>query len=131
MFAVPLARMIDPSLNTLPDDVVYRQAIFAARESTLQTESAELQESTVNDDQLRSAQLPDGLPVYVLTADSSLADLEIWRTGQQNLVALSSNSHWLIVKNSGHNIQNDQPQAVLDAVSSVIESVNKGESLAP
>ena len=129
LFAVPLARMFDASLRTLPDDLVYRVAIFTARESTLQTESAEFRESRANDDQLRAAQLSVGLPVVVLTADASLASWDIWKTGQQNLVALSSNSQWVVVKNSSHKIQNDQPQAVIDAVHRVANAVNTGEPL--
>jgi pimeloyl-ACP methyl ester carboxylesterase len=129
LFAVPLARMTDPSLKNLPDELVYREGMFAVRETRLQTLMNESQKSTVNDDQLRSAQLPADLPVFVLTADSSLQGLATWEMGQRNLVALSSNSRWLIVKNSGHNIQLDQPQTVIDAVHAVFDSVNTGEPL--
>lgn len=127
MFAVPVARMIDPSMKNLPDDLVYRQVIFAMRETTLQTEAAESREATANDAQLAAVRVPDGIPVVVLTADSSLENLDNWKQGQEKLVALSSNSQWVIVKNSSHNIQSDQPQAVIDAVQRVLDAVRTGQ----
>jgi pimeloyl-ACP methyl ester carboxylesterase len=129
LFAVPLARMIEPSLKTLPDEVVYQQAVFAAREQTLQTEAAESRESTANDDQLRAAVVPHNLPVFVLSADASLAGWDVWKIGQQHLAALSSNSQWLIVKNSSHHIEVDQPQAIIDAVQHVFEAAQTGKPL--
>ena len=130
LFGVPLARMTDPSVKNLPDDVVYLQAMFAVRETRLQTLLNESQLTTANDDQLRAAQVADGLPVYVLSADSSLAGLAAWETGQRDLLALSSNSQRRIVQNSGHNIQLDQPQAVIDAVRQVFDAANTGQPLA-
>ncbi len=129
LFAVPVAHMVDPSTKTLPDDLVYRMAIFAVRERTLQTEIAESRESTTNDNQLHVAVVTPKLPVYVLSADASLAAWDVWKTGQQDLAALSTNSQWVIVKNSSHNIPSDQPQAVIDAVHKVLDAVRTGEPL--
>ncbi len=129
LFGVPLARTVDPSTKALPDELVYRLMMFTVRETTLQTLMAESTGSTANDEQLRAAQLPDDLPVFVLTADSSMTQLDGWETGQQNLVALSSNNRQWVVQNSSHNMQADQPQPVVDAVRAVIESVRTGEPL--
>jgi pimeloyl-ACP methyl ester carboxylesterase len=96
--------------------------MFGVRETTIQTMLAESHESMANDDRLRAAQLRDGLPVVVLTADSSLVLQPGWDLGQQNLAALSSNSRWVTVPDTGHNIQADQPQSVIDAIRAVWDS---------
>jgi pimeloyl-ACP methyl ester carboxylesterase len=136
LFGVPLAHMIDPKLNTLPDDMVYRLAMFGVRETVIQTLIAESQESTTNDAPLSLAELPDGLPVIVLTAYDSLhspLSLEAapnWEMGQESLTALSWNSQWLTIDDSGHAIQLDQPQAVIDAIRVIVEAARTGEPLA-
>ena len=129
LFGGSLARSMDASLAAYPDDVVYRLAMFGVRETTLQTIIAESAEGMANDDQLRDAHLPDGLPVMVLTADSSLEQSANWEVGQQNLVALSSNSQWVVVQNTGHNIHAMQPQSVIDAVRAVWDSATTGVPL--
>lgn len=130
LFALQVAHIVDPSTKTMPDDLVYRLAIFGTRERTLQTEIAESRESTANDDQLRAAVVPAKLPVFVLTADESLAGWDVWKIGQQHLATLSSNSQWITVKNTSHNIPNDQPQVVIDAVRHVFDAARTGEPLA-
>jgi pimeloyl-ACP methyl ester carboxylesterase len=67
--------------------------------------------------------------VFVLTADQSLAGWDVWTIGQQHLAALSSNSQWVTVQNTSHNIPNDQPQAVIDAVRHVFDAARTGEPL--
>jgi pimeloyl-ACP methyl ester carboxylesterase len=129
LFGLSLSRSLKPSLNAVPDDVVYRMAIFSVRETILQTMIAEGHESMANDDQLRAAQLRDGLPVIVLTADSSLELIENWELGQTNLAALSTNSQWTIVENSTHDIQIDQPQAVIEAIEDVLAAAQTGQPL--
>lgn len=129
LFGLSLGRAVDPSLAHYPDDVAYRLVMFAARESTLQTMMAESRGSTANDDQLRAAVLPIGLPVYVLTADSSLEN-DGWEAGQAQLAALSANSAWDVVANSSHNIHADQPHAILNGVRRVYEAIQNGTTLA-
>lgn len=45
---------------------------------------------------------------------------EFWHELQADLGRLSTNSEWSVVKDAGHFIQHDRPDAVLDAVRSVI-----------
>jgi pimeloyl-ACP methyl ester carboxylesterase len=45
------------------------------------------------------------------------------------LAALSKNSQWVTVQNTSHNIPNDQPQAVINAVRHVFDAARTGEPL--
>jgi pimeloyl-ACP methyl ester carboxylesterase len=80
------------------------------------------------------------LPLIVLTAESTLdpaalqaigmpADFDssqiqqIWLELQAELAALSTNSEHIIVKDSAHAIQLDQPGVVIDAIRKVVEMV--------
>ena len=127
LFGVPLGRSVTPSLNHLPDDVVFRMVMFSVEEDTLQSFIGT--EDMANDDQLRAARSLGEMPVVVLTADSSL-DTPNWESVQQNLVALSTNSQWIVVEDSSHDIHLDQPQQVASAILNVIEAVQSGEPLA-
>jgi pimeloyl-ACP methyl ester carboxylesterase len=127
LFGVSLGRSVTPSLNHLPDDVVFRLVMFSVEEDTLQSFIGT--QDRANDDQLRAARSLDDLPIVVLTADSSLENTSNWETVQQNLVALSTNSRWIVVEDSTHDVHLDHPQQVADAVFRVIESAQTGEPL--
>ena len=74
------------------------------------------------------------IPLVVLSAGKATAvstDLppdvadrlfQIHQEMQQELVSLSSNSTHIIAEDSGHAIQNDQPEAVVDAIQQVVEA---------
>ena len=51
---------------------------------------------------------------------------EIWNTMHADLARLSSRGVHRVIKNSGHEIQLDQPQAVIDAVGDVIKQLPAG-----
>ena len=126
LFAVPLSRSISPSMNYLPDDVVYRLALFEVNEKTLQSKIDT--HDVFSNDRLSAARPLGDLPVVVLTSTEGLEMQEGWDMAQQKLVALSSNSQQIVV-DSSHNIHIDQPQQVADAVLRVIEAVQTGERL--
>ena len=88
--------------------------------------------------QVRAAGNLGDLPLIVLTAESTLdpaimksmgvpADFDTTRIHvillelQAELAALSTNSEHIIVKDSHHAIQLDQPQVVIDAIRKVVE----------
>lgn len=48
---------------------------------------------------------------------------ERWRALQADHAALSTGGHLIVVEDSGHNIQLDQPAAVIGAIESVLEAV--------
>lgn len=61
------------------------------------------------------------LPLIVLTA--KLNDLPGWPEWQSDLLQLSSNSQHLIAENSGHNVQVDEPQVVVEAILQMVQQV--------
>ena len=75
-------------------------------------------------------------PVLVLTAgrparDPSLSDAQdqawrtLWMQGHDAMAALSSRGRNRVVPESGHFIQFEQPQAVIDAVDEVVGEVRQ------
>ena len=73
------------------------------------------------------------LPLIVLSRGSNNPGLpqqefeqlkDSWNELQLELLYLSSKSSRIIAKNSGHYIQKDQPQLIIDAVSQLIKMVN-------
>jgi len=61
------------------------------------------------------------LPLIVLTA--KLNDNPGWPEWQTELLQLSSNSQQLFAENSGHVIQDDEPDAAVDAILKMVELV--------
>jgi pimeloyl-ACP methyl ester carboxylesterase len=69
------------------------------------------------------------LPLVVLTGQRQpfFEDQgEMWFEMQEELADLSSASTHILVEDSGHHINEDQPQAVVDAIRSVVDAV-RGE----
>ena len=50
---------------------------------------------------------------------------EIWQDLQRDLANLSSNSVYMVVESSGHFIQRDQPEVVVDAIRRVLDSTSQ------
>ena len=70
------------------------------------------------------------IPIIVLTADhkgeeSSTITEKTWLTYQNDLVSLSDYSKHIIVEDSGHDIQTDKPQVVIDAIKGIINGIYK------
>jgi pimeloyl-ACP methyl ester carboxylesterase len=71
------------------------------------------------------------MPLFVLThghPDDPAArfigpDERLWRNLQDELAALTPHSKHLIARHSGHDIQEDQPQLVLRAITDVVQAV--------
>lgn len=83
----------------------------------------------------------DHLPLAVLTAEyhtpdpswtdaQNKQDYAFWLTLQDALVHLSSNGMHLIARDSGHYIQQDQPDLVLDAIQQVVTAARHHGALA-
>ena len=75
------------------------------------------------------------LPLVVVTHGQPfpgpLATVERhWGAGQQRLAALSTNSRFVLAKNSNHMIQDDEPAVVVDAIRRAYEAATQGRSLA-
>lgn len=129
LFGLSLGRSVNPALNHYPDEVVYRMVLFSVRETTLQAMMRESRAGDADNDALRAAAVPETLPVYVLTAQSSLEETG-WENAQAQLAALSANSVWQVVPHSTHSLHAEQPDAVVAAVRRVIEAIRTGNPLA-
>lgn len=75
------------------------------------------------------------LPLVVITHGQPfpgpLATVERhWGAGQERLAALSTNSRFVLAKNSNHMIQDDEPPVVVDAIRRAYDAATKGRSLA-
>lgn len=74
---------------------------------------------------------PD-IPLRVLTAGKGWAkadDLEWWLGLQQDLIAMSPRGEGHVIETSGHFIQREEPQAVVEAIREVLEEVRTSGSL--
>ena len=69
----------------------------------------------------------DHIPVFILTRGVPYEQDRI--TNQKQLLELSHNSKQIIAKKSGHHIQLEDPELVIDAIRQVIEAINKKEKL--
>jgi pimeloyl-ACP methyl ester carboxylesterase len=94
--------------------------------------------------EVRGIHLPADLPLVVLTASEGVdawrssdnpvdqATRDRWMALQQELAGLSTRSQWIIVQKSGHYIFLDQPQAVVDAIRSLLSrTAHNGQPLRP
>ena len=74
------------------------------------------------------------MPVIVLSHDPSIANPgedeasrrareDFIKAGHDALAARSSRGQSIVVSHAGHYIQNDQPQAVIDAIRKVVDEV--------
>ena len=81
-------------------------------------EGASIQESLAQADAVKSF---GDVPLIVLTG--ALHQLPGWQDMQAELLELSSNSQQIMVDNSGHNIQIDQPEAAVAAIVQMVEQL--------
>lgn len=82
------------------------------------------------------------LPLLVLTAGAYLHDVPpgpaaqaraaqlqvLWQGMHRELAAQSSNARHMLVETSGHFVQRDQPEVIVDAIRQMLEMVRKGRS---
>lgn len=105
---------------------------------------AELRALSDTGDQVRAARKLGDLPLIVLTAETTVdpaaleaiglpADFDasrieqIWYDLQAELAVLSTDSEHIIVMDSTHAIQLDQPQAVIDGIRKIVEIARNGQ----
>ncbi len=126
-----------PNLG-FPDEAYAQLKASSATSGLFKTNVAELkvmEESCAEVRALHIASFGD-LPLIVLSAGqeetiSFLSDTEnqqrweVWQTLQSELAALSSESKQVIAEQSGHNIQLDQPDLVIDAIQEMLDAIQK------
>ena len=86
---------------------------------TLRTVVAEMSALRESLNQVSESSTDFGSKPLVVLTEGRRRD-EFWHELQADLSALSTNSDWNVVEGAGHFIQHDRPDAVVDAVRSVI-----------
>lgn len=76
--------------------------------------------NSISSDQLSAERSLGSLPLLLLGRD--LSD-EIWRKMHEETLSISSNSKLEIIAGAGHQIQEDQPMAFVEAVNGVVAQV--------
>jgi pimeloyl-ACP methyl ester carboxylesterase len=136
MFPKEVAGMvlIDPSQETFDDwtrthKEAQRNALdeqIAKASQGVRDESAEVNTSY---QQARAAKVPAGIPVILLTAmkDDTMpaAVRKVWEEKHEEWIAKVPGGKHIKVENSGHFIQGEQPQIVIDAIRQVIDQSRK------
>lgn len=122
--------LIDPSQETFDEwTKTHPEAQRAARDEEMarapagvRDESAEVSASYA---QARAAKVPAGIPVILLTAmkdDTMPATVrKVWSQMHEDWVAKVPGAKHVVVENSGHSIQVEQPQVVIDAIRQVVD----------
>jgi pimeloyl-ACP methyl ester carboxylesterase len=93
------------------------------RPRSLQTTDNEYQGVPASGAQAAAVKTFGDLPLIVLTA--RLNDNPGWPEWQSELLKLSSNSQQIIAENSGHTVQLDEPQVVVEAILQMIRRVRE------
>jgi pimeloyl-ACP methyl ester carboxylesterase len=99
-------------------------AVYSSNKSYA-TPFKEMEAVATSTEEVRKARLSLGdRPLIVLTAARTDGD-ESWRRMQLSLLRLSSNSRRIVVQGSGHRIQNDRPDVVVDAIRDVVQRIRR------
>jgi pimeloyl-ACP methyl ester carboxylesterase len=80
---------------------------------------------------LTAGQPVDFSSLQPLPADFPAAYNKAWHTGQDALATLAPNAKHIIATKSGHYIQSQEPQLVIDAIKQVVEVVRTGSARTP
>jgi pimeloyl-ACP methyl ester carboxylesterase len=126
--------LIDPSQETFDDwtrthQEAQRTALdeqIAKASQAVRDESAEVPTSY---QQARAAKVPAGVPVILLTAmkDDTMpaAVRKVWAEKHEDWIAKVQGGKHIVVENSGHFIQAEQPQVVIDAIKQVVDQARR------
>jgi len=103
--------------------------VIAAQMALLQTQTAAIDETTKEglarsaDDAALAKSTLGSMPVVVIASAASMADIPNWSTAQHQLAVLSTQGHLVIAEHSGHAVQIEQPDIVIDSISQVLAGV--------
>jgi len=126
--------LIDPSQETFDDWTRTHQEAqrttldeqIAKASQGVRDESAEVNTSY---QQARAAKVPAGVPVILLTAmkdDTMPAGVrKVWAEKHEEWIAKVPGGKHIVVENSGHFIQAEQPQVVIDPIKQVVDQARR------
>lgn len=139
---IALAPSRVPVQGNLPEDVAmtYR-SLVASHDAYFDTLSAEIEAQEESFAQIREANItslgdiplivlsagqPDHLPASPDISASMVDEFEsVWRQLQAELAELSTRGRLVVAEQSGHYIQLDQPELVIDAILQVVADVRR------
>ena len=121
-----------------PDEAYAQLQATSATSGIFKTNVAELNVMEESCAEVRALHITSfgNLPLTVLSAgrEETIAFLsntenqqrwEVWQALQSELVGLSSDSKQVIAKQSGHNMQLEQPNLVIDAIREIVDALRK------
>ena len=124
-----------------PDEAYSQLQAASATSGLFKTNIAELEVMEKSCAEVRALHITSfgNLPLVVLSAGqeepiSFLSDTEnqqrweVWQTLQSEQTALSSESKQVIAKKSGHNIQLEQPDLVIDTIREMLDGIREGST---
>ncbi|HEX2911086.1 MAG TPA: alpha/beta hydrolase [Chloroflexia bacterium] len=106
--------------STIPEKIRTEMALLSTTQRSIDTQTAEAAGRAEDDTKLDAAPSLGNLPLFVLASEQNMTGMPAWPEAQKRQAALSTNSHLIVAKGSGHYIQLDQPAVVLDAVRQVV-----------
>ncbi|MEO8434180.1 MAG: alpha/beta fold hydrolase [Pyrinomonadaceae bacterium] len=130
--------LIDPSQETF-DDWMRNRSQQKLNESKSKNEEAQLAKAPqgVRDEsaavsatyeQVRSAKVPPGIPVILITAmqdpDMPIEVRRVWQQKHKEWIEKIPGGRHILAEKSRHPIQLDEPQLVIDAIKQVVEQVS-------
>jgi len=128
--APPIVMKLPPEIRSTYLEVGFQPKYF-------QSNLDELATSAESDKQLAATGSLGNIPLTVIShgipdlfasmpaAHAKQAE-QVWQELQTDLASLSSNSQLLVAEKSGHGIQVDQPELVIDAIRQMVELVRNG-----
>lgn len=121
---IRLAFTIKPSLMDIAEPRPYEKKITRALWSNPKQQRAAVKEAMDlhSWQDVAKARNFGNIPIIVLTAQESIDGMPEWLGWQKDLMTLSTNSKQILVKNSSHYIEIDQPQIVNDSIKSLVNS---------
>jgi pimeloyl-ACP methyl ester carboxylesterase len=123
---VGLVRLIGASQwgpLTLSDQTRTELALFDTGQRGMDATAAESLAMTADNAQLQAAPSLGDRPLIVLAAGESMATTPRWPEAQRRQAAMSANGRLIVVEGSGHYIQLEHPDVVIDAVRQVVAQV--------
>lgn len=116
-----LVRFLAPTFIGEPlvhDAAALELALLKTTPSAIETTSRE-GAARADDDAALAAQSLGTIPLAVVAASANMTGLARWADAQKSLAALSTDSRFILA-DSGHYVQLEKPQVVIDAVLSVL-----------
>jgi pimeloyl-ACP methyl ester carboxylesterase len=134
-------KALPPMAKKLPADMLSMYLAVGFQPKCWQTSLDELAACPESDVQLSAARSLGNIPLTVIRhgipemfarmpAGQAEQAEQIWQALQRELANQSSNSHLLVAEKSGHTIQNDQPDFVVDAIRQMVVAARVSGSVA-